>query len=75
MDLANISREMGGEYVCNADNGVSAGPVWQTIDINVLCKLFFQFILFVFSVLRKISLYDEAASPLYYTIFNIVLQN
>jgi len=36
LDLANISREMGGEYVCNADNGVSAGPVWQTIDINVL---------------------------------------
>ena len=38
LELLNISREMHGEYICNADNGVSLQPAWQSININVLCK-------------------------------------
>ncbi|XP_023340168.1 lachesin [Eurytemora carolleeae] len=36
LELLNISREMHGEYTCNADNGVSLQPAWQSININVL---------------------------------------
>jgi hypothetical protein len=38
LELKNVTREMSGEYVCSADNGIGLGPVSRSISINVLCK-------------------------------------
>jgi hypothetical protein len=38
LELKNVTREMSGEYVCSADNGIGLGPVSRSIIINVLCK-------------------------------------
>ena len=38
LELRNLTREMAGTYICYADNGVSQNPVWQSININILCK-------------------------------------
>ncbi len=38
LELKNVTREMSGEYVCSADNGIGLGPVSRSININVLCK-------------------------------------
>ena len=38
LELRNLTREMAGTYICYADNGVSQNPVWQAININILCK-------------------------------------
>ena len=48
--MKNITRSYSGDYVCNADNGVSRWPVTQIISLDVLCK--FQ------SKLNTVSYFD-----------------